>query len=284
MEKKLSFMPTYNAFGIADSELTDCRGKYIPLIKMSDECYDVLGIRPPLGAPKVGFLLGREKDCYTMDFNYAYATVDANMEPVGLDYFNCTEQLADCAGLILPGGSFESPLWYYVDDEKLDHSVYPNERSKAYAYAFYTALHMGIPVLGICAGAQVMAAETGSHLVKRFKAPQPHKTTEMYAHMVYAVNAAMTRNILGVSKIETNSRHTETVRDFPTLDLYATAPGGVPEMWGSVKDNLLGVQWHPEDFVVKGDQVHKRIYDWLAEKARIYQRQKFLSGSFVIRG
>jgi len=268
-------MPAYNAFGIADSELTDCRGKYIPTIKFGDECYEVLGIRPPLGAPKVGFLLGREKDCSTMDFNYAYAIVAANMEPVGLDYFNAIEQIGECSGLILPGGSFESPAWYYSDDSSLDRSEYPNDRSKAYAYTFYTALHMEIPVLGICAGAQVMAAELGGHLVKEFKAPQPHKTKEPLAHEIHAINVVMMKIILGVTSLVTNSRHSEAVRDFAALDLYATAPGGVPEMWGSVKDNLLGVQWHPEDFAVKGDKVHKRVYDWLAEKARLYQRQNF---------
>ncbi len=277
----LAYMPEYNAFGIADSKIESLPPRVIPVLSLSDDCYDHLGIRPPVGAPKVGFLMGREENCYTIDFNYAYAIVASGMEPVLMDYFYCTEQLFDCSGLILPGGSFESPAWYYSDDKSLDRSEYPNKRSKAYGYSLYTALHMGIPILGICAGAQVMAAEFGSHLVPKIKSRISHKTKQHLAHRVHAVNVAMVKNILGVTSLDTNSRHSEGVKDFPKLDLYAVAEDGCPEMWGSVKKNMLGVQWHPEDFVVVDNLTHKKVYDWLAERARNYQRTSFISKSFV---
>lgn len=36
------------------------------------------------------------------------------------------------------------------------------------------------------------------------------------------------------------------------------------------------IQWHPEDFAAKGDKPMQNIYNWLAKKARIYQKQKQL--------
>ena len=265
MEKNLYFLPKFNAFGIADSELTDCG---ISVIKLSGGCYEKLRMTPPSKAPKVGFLLGHEDGYYTIDYNYAYAVVKSGVEPIFLDYQNCTEQLAGCSGLILPGGSFESPEWYYNDSPA--DATYPNARSQAYAYALYTALHMGIPVLGISAGAQVIAAEFSSRLVKKPKLCIKHKTAKQSAHWVTITNGSPLQHLLDVFTLKTNSRHNEIVADFPVLKCYAIAEDGVPEAWGSEQDNILGIQWHPEDYAVSGNALHQKIYDWLASKAGEY--------------
>jgi gamma-glutamyl-gamma-aminobutyrate hydrolase PuuD len=272
MEKKLYYLPKFNAFGIADSELPPLG--QIPTLKFN-ECYEKLGLTVPAGAPKVGFLLGREDGYYTIDYNYLYAIVKSGLEPVGLDYLNCTEQLAGCSALILPGGSFQSPDWYYVNaPQDADQSVYPNERSKAYAYALYTALNMGIPVLGICAGAQVIAAEMGGHLYPSRsyrKTYINHKSKRHLAHLVNIMPDSPLHSLLEVTALMTNSRHKELLADSPSLEIYAVARDGVPEAWGSTKDKVLGVQWHPEDYVVEGNTLHQKVYDWLAENAREYQ-------------
>ena len=67
----------------------------------------------------------------------------------------------------------------------------------------------------------------------------------------------------------TNSRHNEAVVDLPTLECYARSQDGILEAWGSVKDKLLGVQWHPEDCAVTGNALHQKVYDWLATEARL---------------
>ena len=268
MEKKLNFLPKFNAFGIADSEIPALELGQIPTLKFAGECYKKLGLSVPFGAPKVGFLLGREDSYYTIDYNYAYAVVKSGVEPVFLDYQNCTEQLAGCSGLILPGGAFQSPDWYYTDETP--NAVYPNARSQAYAYALHTALAMGIPILGICAGAQVIAAEFGGHLDKSKKRPH-HKTDNQWAHWVKIKYFTPLHNLLEILSLMTNSRHKESVRDLPTLDLYAETNDGVPEAWGSSKDKILCIQWHPEDYAAQGNLLHQKIYNWLAIEAKKYQ-------------
>ena len=57
------------------------------------------------------------------------------------------------------------------------------------------------------------------------------------------------------------------------MNIYALSKDGIPEAWGSEKENILCVQWHPENFASKGDEKMQKIYNWVAIKARIYKRQ-----------
>jgi len=279
MKKTLQYMPKFFAFGIADEEIQ--KGV---VIELDADGYRLLGVDvPDENAPKIGFLLGREKGHYSIDFPYAWATVRArkNVRLIGLDYDNCEEQLALCDALILPGGAFESPERYYVDaGENAPKEGFPNVRSEAYVKCLCAALAAEKPILGICAGAQIIAAEFGGLLGRNYATWKScirveHKNKNRYAHVV--INRGKTplaEAMLDSYATVCNSRHREFVAELSPLtglSVYAFAEDMVPEAWGSIKDKVLAVQWHPEDYALAGDKRHAGIYRWIADEAIKYR-------------
>ena len=275
METKFfHYLPEYNAFGIADEEVKD-----LCCLELAPECYERLGVKVPgKTAPIIAFLAGQEEGHYTMDFPYAGALRNARVR--FLDYEHYEEQLKGCHGLVLPGGAFASPKQYYVDSVDKSQLPEPGARSHAYVESYHTALFMGIPVLGICAGAQIIAGECGGLLYPADANPNAtlaHKTKEMRAHEVIIVPGTLLHRLVGSLKLITNSRHRETVAVLPAItgfSLYAVASDGVPEAWGSEVDKVLCVQWHPEDYALAGNVAHARIYEWLTDEARSFMLQK----------
>lgn len=279
MKKTLLYLSQFFGFGIADEEITAG-----VVIELDAEAYRLLGADvPDENAPKIGFLLGREKGHYTIDFPYAWATVRArkNVRLIGLDYLNCEEQLAECDALILPGGAFESPERYYVDaSEDAPKEGFPNIRSEAYVKCLCAALAAEKPVLGICAGAQIIAAEFGGLLGRDYTVRESstkviHKRKERYAHLVISKgNTPLSEVMCQTYATACNSRHKEFLAELSPLtglSIYAFAEDMVPEAWGSVKDKVLAVQWHPEDYALAGDKRHAGIYAWLADEAMKYK-------------
>jgi len=275
MERKFfRYLPEYNAFGIADEEVKD-----LFCLELDADAYARLGVSvPDEEAPKIAFLSGREEGHYTIDFSYAYAIAQTGARIILLDYAHYVHQLHGCHGLVLPGGAFASPKQYYVEEMNKSLLPEPGARSWAYVQSYHWALMFGIPVLGICAGAQIIAGECGGLLYPNesfLSGTILHKTKEMQAHEINIVPGSFLHKLLRVLRLVVNSRHKETLAEMSPVsgfEIYAQAPDGVPEAWGSRADHILCVQWHPEDYVVAGDKRHARIYEWLTDEAVAFQR------------
>jgi len=280
----LNYLPEYNAFGITDEVINSLSEKNItPIICLNNEDYKKLNSSiPPKTAPTVAFLMGREKGLYTIDYNYAKAIAQSGVNIRFLTYKENISQLENVDGLILPGGSFDSPNEFYTDPlKKTDNQ--PGIRSYAYVTSIMEAEKKGIPMLGICAGAQMIAGMHGLRLYRDLKeythTNLEHKTKELEAHVVTIREDTPLFNLIGQHKIETNSRHREALMNNDTisdLKIYATSNDSTPEAWGNEEKNILCIQWHPEDFAAQGDKSMQNIYNWLANKAHIYQKQKQL--------
>ena len=282
---QLNYMPEYNAFGISDAEIEKLENESItPIISLNDDDYKekLKCSKPSPDAPTVAFLLGREKGTYTIDWNYAKAIAQSGVNIRFLTYNNNVSQMDNVDGLILPGGSFVSPNEFYTDPLKKTDSQ-PGSRSYAYITSIIEAEKKGLPMLGICAGAQMIGGMHGLRLYRDLKeythTNLEHKTKELDAHIVSIREDSFLFKILGKLKIETNSRHREALMNndsISDLKIYATSNDATPEAWGNEEKNILCIQWHPEDFAAQGDKTMQKIYNWLADKAQIFQKQKKL--------
>lgn len=262
-EKFLSYHPEYKAFCIADSKV-----KGLFRLELPDSTYPVFKVPVPgNSAPTIAFLCGRESEHYSIDYPYAYALAKVGARIVLLDYAHCCEQMVGCHGLVLPGGAFASPKEFYapeVDTADLDE---PGLRSEAYLRSLDCAIKMNIPVLGICAGAQIIAGVHGGKL----HFTSEHKTKELRAHEVLIKEGSLLHQLVGCTSLMANSRHKEALKELPAssgLIISAYATDGVPEAWESKDGKILAVQWHPEDYVLEGDTKHTSIYRWLVEQTK----------------
>ncbi len=280
----LEYFSEYNAFGIKDDVIESLAAQNItPEISLEPEDYTRLDCHlPNKNAPTVAFLLGREKDAYTIDFNYAKAIAQSGVNITFLTYNENISQLQKADGLILPGGAFNSPNQFYTDPLKPTDNQ-PGTRSYAYITSIMEAENKKLPMLGICAGAQMIGGMHGMRMYRNIKeytqTSLEHKTKELDAHEVTIHPNAPLYDLLGCKTITVNSRHREAMLPFDgnsDLKIYATAPDGMPEAWGNEEKNILCIQWHPEDFAADGNQSMQNIYNWLANKAHIYQKQKQL--------
>lgn len=283
MKRSVDYLPQFNGFGLSDRKWRKINHDDMnPTFELSPECYDRLAVKVPgKKAPVVGLLFGREDGYYCADWNYVLALARAGAAVMFLDYENHHAQLADCDALVLPGGAFVLPESFYVDG-KTKQLSYPTQRAQAYAECINGALMYNMPILGVCAGAQMVAGVAGMKLYRSkhcFESPIEHKTYTENAHRIWIAPNTPFASLMGNRQsMFVNSRHGEFLApervqrneaglcdgDMLPLDIYATATDGIPEAWGDMPNGILCIQWHPEDLSEEGIIPYKWVVDQVA--------------------
>ena len=144
-------------------------------------------------APKIGLILALEKgyEGYVIDEPYVSALLSQGATLRFLTYDNIAKQISDLEldGLLLIGGNFDSPAEYYLHPENLPPTHNLSKRSMAYLEAIAYAHKHRLPLLGICAGFQMLAGYFGAKMYldvqQELKSTIPHKTDKyLDAHLV----------------------------------------------------------------------------------------------------
>jgi putative glutamine amidotransferase len=188
--------------------------------------------------------------------NYFTAVIDAGGIPIGIPHnINLIDEyLSKVDALIIPGGDFAlDPAWY-IEGEKPAFDVSPRlEFDIAIAQK---ALAKNIPLLGICAGMQILSGMHGCKLSSKIqnhsKISRNHLNevaAENYAHDIIIEKGTNLYKI-AADKMPANSRHTEgVVKLSDKVVLSGTSDDGIIEAI-EIKGAkfALGVQWHPEFF------------------------------------
>jgi len=145
------------------------------------------------------------------------------------------------------------------------------------------AAAQGLPVLGICRGAQVIAVASGGKLHQDLPSDlgtSAHAVEgEVGArHRVRVAAGSRLGAILGVDALEVNSFHHQAISAVgPGLQAVAWSEDDVVEAVESESAVfLIGVQWHPERMLES--ESARRLFAVFAEAARDYAKGKGTRG------
>ena len=188
-------------------------------------------------------------------------------------------------GILLTGGADINPLFLGEEPVKELHGINPR-RDRQELLLTRLAADRQIPILGICRGIQTMNAAFGGPLYQdihsqmegtRIKHSQ--ELDRSYAsHTVTIEKDTLLHNLFKADTIAVNSFHHQAVKEAaPGFRVCARATDGVIEAMESTEyKSMLGVQWHPECFILKGDECMMPLFHWLIQEAASFKEAKRL--------
>ncbi len=236
-----------------------------------------------------------EKGCELAE-GYYLSVVKAGGTPVAIPPHNDKEALVTLLetldGILFSGGGDINPLLLGEEPLPQLHSVCP-KRDEAELFLAREAFHRQIPMLGICRGIQVMAAALDGKVFQDIyvqgKGAKIKHSQDMPRHNVsHTVNieeGSMLQSIFGNKQtLPVNSFHHQAVSDpGPHLKVSALSPDGIIEAVESSEHKaLLGIQWHPECFILNHDESMMSVFRWLVSEARTFAQAKHIHDTSII--
>ena len=236
-----------------------------------------------------------EKGCELAE-GYYLSVVRAGGTPVAIPPHNDKEALVTLLetldGIIFSGGGDINPLLLGEEPLPQLHSVCP-KRDEPELFLAREAFHRQIPMLGICRGIQVMAAALGGKVwqdiyVQGEGAKIKHSQDmprHCASHTVNLKEGSLIQSTFGNKQtLAVNSFHHQAVSDpGPHLQVSALSPDGIIEAVESSEHKaLLGVQWHPECFILNGDESMMSVFRWLISEARTFSQAKYIHDTSII--
>jgi putative glutamine amidotransferase len=213
---------------------------------------------------------------YALRQNYCEAIAAAGGLAVALphDCDHVAEYLDTIDALVITGGAFDVDPAHYGESDK--HStVVTKDRRTAFEFGVTKgALERNMPVLGICGGQQLLHVVLGGKLIQHIPdavpaalAHEQRNPRDQAGHIVQVKRGTLLHDIVGTDQLDVNSAHHQAARDEPPgVVVNATAPDGVIEgIEARAYRFCLGVQWHPEFHISRGD---RRIFDAFLAAAR----------------
>ncbi|MGL4787460.1 MAG: gamma-glutamyl-gamma-aminobutyrate hydrolase family protein [Cetobacterium sp.] len=184
------------------------------------------------------------------------------------------EQLNLLDGLILSGGPDINPI-YYGEDFKEKIGVISPERDDNEIKILKEFLKTEKPILGICRGHQLLNVYFGGTLyqdLSYFENESLKHRQEVYpeleVHKVLIEKNSILESLYGES-IRTNSFHHQAIKKLGKgFKAIAKSSDGIVEAIEKVDHKFcLGIQWHPEMMVARGNKEMIKIFKLLIEKS-----------------
>ena len=265
-------MKTYNTFDIqADYD-------YLHSKLPSDRQRPIIGITANITDGNVSLLSGYFKSIY-----------EAGGIPLVIppsDDLSILPNLLDSLdGILLSGGADINPLFLGEDPVRELHNINPY-RDRQELMIVKMAADRQIPVLGICRGIQTMTAALGGTLYQDIYSQAEGKLIKhsqdldrAYAsHIVNIDEDSLLAGVMGTTSLPVNSFHHQAVKEpAPGFKVCARSNDGIIEaVESSEYKSMLGVQWHPECFILNGDTCMMPIFEWLINESSSFKEAKRL--------
>lgn len=232
-------------------------------------------------SPIIGITLDwQEKGTFSTRPHYAlreqyFSVIEkAGGTPIALPYEkNLVDNYLDIIdGLLIPGGFFATPSSWYIDNN-LSSPYDTSPRLSFDLELVEKALDRNMPILGICAGMQIIGGLLGCKMT-----PDIHNYTktqidhingaiaEEYCHDVIVNNQSLLYDLIGKHRFAVNSAHREAIiKESELVEVSAISEDGVIEAIEVIgKRFALGVQWHPEFFSDDGEPSFELIKEFVA--------------------
>lgn len=259
-------------------------------LRQMDSGTDVLDFHAPVIGISGNF---RDGDC-TLAQAYYMSVVEAGGTPVVIPSYDDEKALVSLLdtldGIVLSGGADIDPD--YLGEEPLDCVSINPRRDAQELMLVRLAVDRQIPVLGICRGIQVLAAALGGKLYQDIKSQHDKDCIEhsqtiargLPSHDVRLVKDSLLYGLFGKEVLAVNSFHHQAVKEVPQgFRVTAMAPDGIIEgMESTAFRPILGVQWHPECFILENDRTMMPVFGWLIGQARLFRHAKELHSKTII--
>lgn len=259
-------------------------------LRIMDSGTDVLGFHAPVIGISGNF---RDGDC-TLAQGYYMSVLEAGGTPVVIPSYDNEKALVSLLdtldGIVLSGGADIDPD--YLGEDRLDCVSVNPRRDSQELMLVRLAIDRQIPVLGICRGIQVLTAALGGKLYQDIRSQHDCPCIEhsqtiargLPSHDVRLVRDSLLYGFFRKESLAVNSFHHQAVREVPEgFRVTAVSPDGIIEGMESTSFRpVLGVQWHPECFLLENDRTMMPIFEWLIEQASLFGRAKNLHSRTII--
>ena len=181
---------------------------------------------------------------------YFQAIRDAGGLPFGVPYFPeiVSPVLTEFDAVLSCGGRFAYPDSWYLPGRR--SKAPPSERFEVERAIVMGCLERRKPILGVCAGMQMIACLNGSRLTPDLRADNPdaldHDSPNL--HWVTLVGGSRLRAVVGAPSLLVNSFHREAIAEVGGgVQAAAHASDGTVEAIEAPDHPFaIGLQWHQE--------------------------------------
>ena len=237
--------------------------------------------------PVIGITGNYDKETCTLAEGYYQSVLKAGGIPLIIPPFETKAQLPELLdrldGIIFSGGGDPNPLLFGEQPIKELHGITP-QRDMQELLLVRLAYDRQIPMLGICKGIQMINAALGGTLYQdihvqmegtRIKHSQD-QDRRYPSHTVRLEEGSILHRLFKADEIAVNSFHHQACKDAaPCLKVTARSTDGVIEAVESNEyKSILGVQWHPEPYILRQSEEMLPIFQWLVGEAAEYKAAK----------
>lgn len=240
-------------------------------------------------SPRIGLTmrLDLESNRFYLGCDYSQSLEDFGAVPLHISLIPKKEYIKRIAGhldgILLPGSDTDvDPLRFGEEPHpKLKNVIFEKEETDF--LLLEEAEKMGIPVLGICFGAQILNVYRGGTLIQDIESEvsnclkhEQGVPRERNSHSIdYEANSILAGLITSVD-VRVNSHHHQAIKMIgENLQVTARAKDGVIECIEDTRKDrfVLGVQWHPE-LNWKKDTLSNNIFKSFIKAAEAYAENR----------